>query len=124
MLIVRLLTVEQHTVVHEPHTSECLSKILFLLKRRIETVLVGFMLVHDLHGTIESCKNKDAYVPLPKGRGITRILIKLKILSGKTSLGIERSTFLIDKQGILRQAWRKVAVKNHAQTVLEAARTL
>lgn len=51
-------------------------------------------------------------------------VIKLKTLYGKTSLGIERSTFLLDKQGILRQAWRKVAVKNHAQTVLEAARTL
>ena len=51
-------------------------------------------------------------------------VIKLKTLYGKTSLGIERSTFLIDKQGILRQAWRKVAVKNHAQIVLEAARTL
>ena len=51
-------------------------------------------------------------------------VIKLKTLYGKTSLGIERSTFLIDKQGILRQAWRKVAVKDHAQTVLEAARTL
>ena len=75
MLIVRLLTVEQHTVVHEPHTSECLSKILFLLKRRIETVLVGFMLVHDLHDTIEACKNEDAYIPMPKGRSITRILI-------------------------------------------------
>ncbi len=51
-------------------------------------------------------------------------VIKLKTLYGKTSLGIERSTFLIDRQGILRQAWRKVAVKDHAQTVLEAARTL
>jgi peroxiredoxin Q/BCP len=51
-------------------------------------------------------------------------VIKLKTLYGKTSLGIERSTFLIDKQGILRQAWRKVAAKDHAQTVLEAARTL
>ena len=51
-------------------------------------------------------------------------VIKLKTLYGKTSLGIERSTFLIDKQGILRQAWRKVAVKDHAQTVLEAARML
>ena len=51
-------------------------------------------------------------------------VIKLKTLYCKTSLGIERSTFLIDKQGILRQAWRKVAVKDHAQTVLEAAHTL
>ncbi len=51
-------------------------------------------------------------------------VIKLKTLYGKTSLGIERSTFLIDKQGMLRQVWRKVSVKAHALTVLEAARTL
>lgn len=35
-------------------------------------------------------------------------------------MGIERSTFLIDQQGILRKVWRKVKVKNHAQQVLAA----
>ena len=38
--------------------------------------------------------------------------------------GIERSTFLIDRDGILRREWRKVSVKGHAAEVLEAVRQL
>lgn len=38
--------------------------------------------------------------------------------------GIERSTFLIDKDGIIRQIWRNVKVKDHAKTVLEAVQQL
>lgn len=51
-------------------------------------------------------------------------VIKLKKLYGKEYMGIERSTFLIDKEGILRQEWRKVKVKGHVDEVLEAARAL
>jgi peroxiredoxin Q/BCP len=43
---------------------------------------------------------------------------------GKTVLGIERSTFLIDAAGVLRAVWRKVKVKDHARAVLETLRTL
>ena len=43
---------------------------------------------------------------------------------GRKVMGIERSTFLIDDKGKLRQEWRKVKVKGHAQEVLEAARAL
>lgn len=46
-------------------------------------------------------------------------VIKLKKLYGKEYLGIDRSTFLIDKEGVLRQEWRKVKVKGHAAEVLE-----
>lgn len=38
--------------------------------------------------------------------------------------GIERSTFLIDKNGIIRHIWRKVKVKGHAEHVLEEVRKL
>lgn len=51
-------------------------------------------------------------------------VIKLKKLYGRESLGIERSTFLIDSKGVLRQEWRKVKVKGHAEEVLEAAQNL
>ncbi len=51
-------------------------------------------------------------------------VIRLKKLYGRESLGVERSTFLIDGQGILRREWRKVQVKGHVQEVLEAAREL
>lgn len=44
---------------------------------------------------------------------------KKKKLYGKEYLGIERSTFLIDKKGKLRKEWRKVKVKGHVQEVIE-----
>ncbi|MCG7199428.1 peroxiredoxin [Marinobacter pelagius] len=51
-------------------------------------------------------------------------VIKLKKLYGKEHLGIERSTFLIDKEGVLRKEWRGVKVKGHAEEVLEAVKAL
>jgi len=43
---------------------------------------------------------------------------------GKTYMGVERSTFLIGKDGKIAKAWRKVKVPGHAEAVLEAARAL
>lgn len=51
-------------------------------------------------------------------------VIKPKNMFGKKVKGIERSTFLFDKDGKLRQQWRKVKVKGHAQEVLESAKAL
>jgi peroxiredoxin Q/BCP len=44
---------------------------------------------------------------------------QLKKLYGKEFMGIVRSTFLIDEQGVLAQEWRKVRVKGHVETALE-----
>jgi len=49
---------------------------------------------------------------------------KEKNMYGKKVMGIERSTFLIDATGVLRQEWRKVKVAGHAEAVLEAVRAL
>jgi Peroxiredoxin len=43
---------------------------------------------------------------------------------GKKSMGIERSTFLINDKGKLVKEWRKVKVSGHAKEVLEAAKEL
>ncbi|WP_341709044.1 peroxiredoxin [Halopseudomonas sp.] len=51
-------------------------------------------------------------------------VIKLKKLYGKEYEGIERSTFLIDAKGVLRQEWRKVKVPGHVAEVLAATRNL
>ncbi|MFD2113076.1 peroxiredoxin [Thiorhodococcus fuscus] len=51
-------------------------------------------------------------------------VIKLKKMYGKESLGIERSTFLIDAEGVLQREWRQVKVKDHVEEVLNAAREL
>lgn len=45
-------------------------------------------------------------------------VINKKSLFGKTCLGIQRSTFLIDEEGIIRGIWRKVSVNGHVEQVL------
>lgn len=51
-------------------------------------------------------------------------VIHEKSLYGRKFMGVVRSTFLIDADGKLRQEWRKVKVKGHAEAVLEAAKAL
>ena len=46
-------------------------------------------------------------------------VIKEKNMYGKKVIGIERSTFLIDEDGILVKEWRKVKVKGHIEEVLD-----
>ena len=47
-------------------------------------------------------------------------VIREKKLYGRTYMGIDRSTFLIDPSGVLREEWRKVRVPGHAEAVLAA----
>jgi peroxiredoxin Q/BCP len=49
---------------------------------------------------------------------------KEKSMYGRKYMGVERSTFLIDAGGVLRQEWRKVKVPGHADEVLAAAKAL
>lgn len=51
-------------------------------------------------------------------------VIKMKNMYGKKVRGIERSTFLIDDKGKLRQEWRKVKVDGHVDEVLAAVKAL
>jgi len=51
-------------------------------------------------------------------------VIQEKSMYGKKYMGIERSTFLIDAKGVLRQEWRKVKVLGHAEAVLAAVKAL
>jgi peroxiredoxin Q/BCP len=51
-------------------------------------------------------------------------VIKMKNMYGKKVRGIERSTFLIDKAGKLRQEWRGVKVKGHVEEVLQTVKDL
>ncbi len=93
----------------------------------IETVVVGvsrdpvrkldrFKAKHDLKVTLASdeegaaCEAYGVWVE--------------KSLYGRQYMGVERATFLIDREGIIRQVWRKVKVKDHADEVLTAARSL
>jgi peroxiredoxin Q/BCP len=47
-----------------------------------------------------------------------------KKLYGRTYMGMDRATFLVDDKGLIRQIWRKVKVPGHAEAVLAAAKTL
>jgi len=47
-----------------------------------------------------------------------------KSMYGRSYMGVERSTFLVDKAGRVARSWRKVKVPEHAEEVLAAARAL
>ena len=49
---------------------------------------------------------------------------KEKSMYGKTYMGIERSTFLIDGEGKIAQVWRKVKVPGHVDAVMDAVKAL
>jgi peroxiredoxin Q/BCP len=49
---------------------------------------------------------------------------KEKSMYGRKYMGVERSTFLIDKKGRIAKSWRKVKVPGHAEEVLTAAKAL
>ena len=90
---------------------------------------VVFGISRDSLRTHENFKAKQAFVHeliSDPEETLCRLfdVIKLKKLYGKEHLGIERSTFLIDAQGVLREEWRKVKVSEHAQAVLAAAQSL
>jgi peroxiredoxin Q/BCP len=51
-------------------------------------------------------------------------VIRMKNMYGKQVRGIERSTFVIDREGRLAREWRKVKVPGHARDVLEFVKTL
>ena len=51
-------------------------------------------------------------------------VIKLKKLYGREYMGIERSTFLINPEGVVCAQWRKVKVAGHAQAVLDYLKSL
>jgi peroxiredoxin Q/BCP len=73
-------------------------------------------------------KKHDLTVPLLSDEDRTAAeaygVWKEKKMYGKSYMGVERSTFVIDEQGNIAQAWRKVKVPGHAEAVLEAVRAL
>jgi thioredoxin-dependent peroxiredoxin len=47
-----------------------------------------------------------------------------KSMYGRKYMGIDRATFLVDRDGVVKRAWRKVSVAGHAEEVLGAAKAL
>jgi len=45
-----------------------------------------------------------------------------KSMYGRTYMGMERTTYLVDEKGVIAQVWNKVKVKGHAEQVLAAVK--
>ena len=69
---------------------------------------LAFTLVSDTDGKI--CEDYGVWVE--------------KSMYGRKYFGIERATFLIDAQGVVRKVWRKVKVTGHSKDVLAAVKVL
>ena len=95
--------------------------------RRAKTVVVGV----SPDSVASHCRFRDKYdFPFELLSDEEKKVCELfgawieKSLYGRKYMGVERSTFLIDAAGVLRQEWRKVKVDGHAEEVLAAARAL
>ena len=93
----------------------------------VDTVLLGIS--RDSVKSHENFKSKQD-LPFELGSDSDEALctlfgvMKMKNMYGKQVRGIERSTFVIDKSGVLRREWRGVKVPGHAQEVLDFVKTL
>lgn len=75
-----------------------------------------FRLKHDL--TVELAADTTGEIVETYGAWVE------KSMYGRKYMGIDRSTFLIDTDGVIREVWRKVKVPGHIKAVLTAARAL
>ena len=78
--------------------------------------LSNFKTKHDL--TVTLAADEDESVCAAFGTWVE------KSMYGRTYMGIERATFLIDAQGVIRRHWPRVKVKGHAEEILQAVRSL
>ena len=86
------------------------------------TVILGVS--RDSVKSHENFKNKQSFnfelLSDPDEKLCTHFdVIKEKNMYGKKHMGIERSTFLMDEDGILIHEWRKVRVKGHVEEILD-----
>lgn len=71
-----------------------------------------FVAKYDLNFTLLSDPGHEVAQQFGAWRELTRY--------GKTAMGLQRSTFIIDSEGIIRKAWKSVQVDGHEVAVLEA----
>ena len=113
-------------------TPTCTKEAVFFSEAKAEFDKLNTVLVGISKDTVQShdkfiIKN-DLKIPLLSDdrAGICEAfnVWKEKSMYGKTYMGIERSTFLIDGHGNVVKEWRKVRIKNHVQDVLDAVKNL
>ena len=74
--------------------------------------------------TTEAMQFRDKYKDFVKAGATVFGVVKNKIMYGKKVKGIERSTFLIGADGVLKQEWRGLKVPGHVDDVLKAVKLL
>jgi len=93
--------------------------------KAIKTIVLGIS--RDSLASHESFKNKESF-PFELISDTNEALcrqfgvLKPKSIAGKEVIGVERSTFLIDENGVLSKEWRSVNITGHVMQVLEAAK--
>ncbi len=95
--------------------------------KKLDTVVLGVS--RDSVKSHESFKSQEGFtfdLLADEDEKVCKLyaVIKLKNMYGKQVMGVERSTFLIDKKGVLRNEWRKVKVEGHVDEVLGAVKAL
>ena len=97
-----------------------------------EFVAVNAVILGISRDSLKSHENFKAKLALPFELGADTEeavcnlfgVMKMKNMYGKQVRGVERSTFVIDRDGVLRREWRGVKVPGHAQEVLDFVKTL
>ena len=73
-------------------------------------------------------KKHELGVPLASDESLQTLeaygVWKEKSMYGRTYMGVERTTILVDAEGVIAEIWHKVMVKGHVEAVLEAAKKL
>lgn len=73
-------------------------------------------------------KKHELGVPLASDESLQTLeaygVWKEKSMYGRTYMGVERTTILVDAEGVIAEIWHKVKVKGHVEAVLEAAKKL
>jgi len=94
---------------------------------KLNTVIIGI----SKDNAASHKKFKDKYcIPFPLASDLDGKICEAygvwveKSMYGKKYMGIQRSTFIIDKKGSIKRIWRNVSVTNHAQEVLETIENL
>lgn len=93
----------------------------------VDAVILGIS--RDSLKSHENFKSKQAF-PFELGSDADETVcqlfavMKMKNMYGKQVRGVERSTFVIDRNGVLRREWRGVKVPSHVQEVLDFVKTL
>jgi peroxiredoxin Q/BCP len=95
--------------------------------KKLKTVIVGIS--PDTVASHEKFKSKMGFpfeLLSDPDQAVCKLydVIQEKSMYGKKYMGVERSTFLIDAKGVLREEWRKVKVNGHAEAVLAAVQAL